>query len=82
MRPEARKKARERAQKICRKYQTIPKSVLRERHKNDWRFCNRVGRSANERKKISQGKSNLTVPFYNSMNNFTGNIVDDWIKMY
>ena len=30
-----------------------------------------------ERIKISQGKSKLTIPFYNS----TGNIVDDWKKM-
>ena len=81
MRPEARKKARERAQKICRKYRPIPKSVLRGRHKNDWRFRNRVGKSANERRKISQGKSKLTIPFYNCMNNFSGNMVDDWKKM-
>ena len=55
LRPEARKRARQRAQKICRKYRPIPKSVLRGRHKNDWRYQNRVGKKATEPRKVTQG---------------------------
>ena len=37
LQPEARKRARQSAQKICRKYRPIPKSVIPGRHKNIWR---------------------------------------------
>ena len=57
LRPEARKRARQRAKKICRKYRPIPKSVKRGRHRNDWRYQNRVGRKANELRKVSYGIS-------------------------
>ena len=57
LRPEAQKKARQRAQKICRKYRPIPKSVLWGRHRNDWRYQNRVGKKATELRKVSQGSS-------------------------
>ena len=52
LRPEARKRARQRAQKICRKYRPIPNSVRRGRYKKDWRYRNRVGRKANELRKV------------------------------
>ena len=55
LRPEARKRARERAKKICRKYRPIPKSVRRGRHKNDWRYQNRVGKKASELRKGTNG---------------------------
>ena len=55
LQPEARKRARQRAQKICRKYRPISKSVIRGRHKNDWRYQNRVGKKATEPRKVTQG---------------------------
>ena len=51
LRPEARKKARERAQKVCRKYRPVPKSVLLGRPKTDWSYHNRVGKKATELRK-------------------------------
>ena len=53
LRPEARKAARERAKKICRKYRPLPHSVKRGRPKTNWRYHNRVGRKADELRKVS-----------------------------
>ena len=76
LRPEARKRARQRAQKICRKYRPIPKSVTRGRHKNDWRYRNRVGKKANELQKAtqetpSQLPSPINVPVMSGNKSFT-----------
>lgn len=52
LRPEARKQARKRAQKICRKYRPIPSAVKRGRTKSDWRYRNRVGSRADNLRKV------------------------------
>lgn len=62
LRPEARKKARQRAQKICRKYRPIPKSVRRGRHKNNWRYQNRVGKKASELRKVVEERQPSVKP--------------------
>ena len=69
LRPEARKKARERAQKVCRKYRPVPKSVLRGRPKTDWRYHNRVGKKATELHKETQRSKTTS---YNTLDNCTG----------
>ena len=52
LRPEARKAARKRAQKISRKYRPLPSSVKRGRPRKDWRYQNRVGKKADELRKV------------------------------
>ncbi len=69
LRPEARKKARESAQKVCRKYRPVPKSVLRGRPKTDWRYHNRVGKKATELRKETQRSKTTS---YNTLGNCTG----------
>ncbi len=63
LRPEARKKARERAQR------PVPKSVLRGRPKTDWRYHNRVGKKATELRKETQRSKTTS---YNTLGNCTG----------
>lgn len=58
LRPEARKAARKRAQKISRKYRPLPSSALRGRPRNDWRYQNRVGKKADELRKVLNNNSN------------------------
>jgi hypothetical protein len=60
LRPEARKAARKRAQKISRKYRPLPSSVKRGRPRNDWRYQNRVGKKADELRKVLHSNSNYT----------------------
>ncbi len=67
--PEARKKARERAQKVCRKYKAVPKSVMRGQPKNDWRYHNCVGKKATKLHNASKGNKTTAG---NILDNCTG----------
>ena len=58
LRPEARKAARKRAQKISRKYRPLPSSIKRGRPRNDWQYQNRVGKKADELRKVLNNNSN------------------------
>ena len=67
------KKAREGAQKVCRKYRPVLKSVLRGRPKTDWRYHNRVGKKATELRKETQQSKTTS---YNTLD--TGIPPSDW----
>ena len=59
LQPQARKAARKRAQKICRKYRPIPYTVKRGRPRNDWQYQNRVGKKADELRKVNSSNIRL-----------------------
>ena len=52
LQPKARKTMRKRAQKICRKYRSLPYSVKRGHLKNDWHYKGHVGTKATDLRKV------------------------------
>ena len=65
LRPSARKIVQKKAQKILRKYRSLPKHIRKGKQKGDWRYQHRVGRKASKlRKKVCKYMFMSCIPPY------------------